>query len=669
MFEYNYLDESLENEINNLELPEEINKKIDKDYELNFSEDENFNLKSPGRSPDKNSKKKNIPLSKSNLINTKNDANLDEEFDKYLHDLDKKIEEEVLREELEKNRAEINLNSNSNNLGKENDIAKAHKLLEEDDALRYSIEKNLLSFDDIVNYIDYYQIFTFINKSQKLALDQFTKISDLCEKETFVETEMDIKKKIESTLKITDRILDEKKFNPEEVLFMDQKKRFVEEKFKEEQKKKNEKDYLFKKSELENKAFLKELILTTRDKHIEIDDVYQNVNENKIILEEIEEKEKEEDGKKDNYQFQNKLDVRDVENIVDNDREYKFLEKITKNDNYLSNLKIEKNKNNNRIFFVEKDLEDLENFKKGKIKSNNNYNELSNPLHNLDDFEINLLLNKDLNESNAQSNYNNLLADLYKKHEIKYEYNEINSKKISNKKTINEKNEKQNNEKLSQTIESIDFSKKYGNQKKMIPPLKNKNLINYNGIAKLNNLNNNDIINNLIKTKEQNLENIDLKSQISCLDMNNDLKESLSKFSFKSKFSNGSAISNKTNPIKNIDLFTTDNKMTNLIKVRELRKEYLKTKVGLKSNKRPDLFSFNTKHILINDKEENVYDNIFEIIQETKEKNSNELTNLQKINANNIEIDKSIDSVNSKSSSFRRKIEQAISYSKNKFIK
>jgi len=681
MIGYNYIDESLEQEINNLELSEDINVKIDKDYELNFSEDEIFkeeNNKDFIRSPKKI--KKNTNTKKTEISNIKYDVELDEEFDNYMNELDRKIKEDVLREELEKDQVHLKLNTNIINVGNGNDKEKALKIIEEDPAIRNAIENKLLTFDDIVSYVDYYQLFTFINKSQRLALDQFSRIAELCEKESFVETEDDIKKRIGNTLKITDKILGEDKFDAKEIVFLDQKKRFFEEKAREDQKKKNEKDYLYKKSEMDSKNFLKELILTTRDKHIEIDDVYENIqhNANKFIYndqDQIEELEKDIDQNK----VINKIDAHDVEEIIENDKEYKFLENITKNENYQINLKIEDGKNKNRLFFIEKDLEDMENLKIGKVKNNNNFNELSNPLHNIDLYENEQSLNNEMDNKEADEIYKNLTANLYKKHGIELNKFTKLSKSIAKKKIKNDSTKSiEKSEKLNLTIEGSDCHKKFGNLKKTIPPLKNKNLINSNAIAKFNNLNsnnnNNFLINNLIKNKnlpkselitEHLSEYNDQKSQFSS-NKYDIMKESMSKLSFKSKISNNTTTSNKTNTLKNIELFSNDNKMTNLIKVRDQRKEFLKNKIGNKSNKRPDLFSFNTQHILINDKDEG-YDKLFEIIQESKNKNEkDESFHPPTKSSNNYEVDKSIDSVNSKNNSVRKRIEQALSYSKNK---
>jgi len=676
MLDYNYIDESLENEINNLDLPDEFNKKIDKYYELDFSDDEVFNLelnrnKNKGSISKSPKNLKNINTRKSTVFSSKQDADVDEEFDKYINDLDKKIKEDVLKEELEKNQAEINLNRNLINLGSDNDIARANRILEEDEAIRNAIENKVLSFDDIVSYVDYYQIFTFINKSQNLALSEFSKIADLCEKETFEETEDDIKRRIESTLRITDKILDDDQFSPQQIVLMDNKKRFFEEKQKEEQKKQNDKEFILKKSEIENKKFLHDLILTTRQKHIEVDDLFDIFDGERNFPEETEQKEdKNKNELTEKEQFINKLDKNDVENIVENDNEYKFLAKITKIENYHRNIKIDSNKNNNRVFFAEKDLEDLENFKKGIVKNNNNFNENSNPLHNFYNIETEPWLQKGLSSEDCQENYKKLVADLYKKHDLEIIYkNTKSNNNISNKRIKSDDQAKEKVEKLSKTMEGLELQKKYGNHKKMMPPLKNKSIFNSNTIAKLNHINSNSIVNSLLKhnkNSEYLPDNADLKSQISASDTNSIMKESLSKLSFRSKFSNHTTTNNKTNAVNSIDLFTSDNKMTNLIKVRDQRKEYLKNKIGNKSNKRPDLFSFTSKHILINEKDGDEYDKIFEIIKEAKSGNKDDLCFLPNSSSSNFEVDKSIDSVNSKKSSVRQKIELAINYSKNK---
>ncbi len=676
MLDYNYIDESLENEINNLDLPDEFNKKIDKYYELDFSDDEVFNLelnrnKNKGSISKSPKNLKNINTRKSTVFSSKQDADVDEEFDKYINDLDKKIKEDVLKEELEKNQAEINLNRNLINLGSDNDIARANRILEEDEAIRNAIENKVLSFDDIVSYVDYYQIFTFINKSQNLALSEFSKIADLCEKETFEETEDDIKRRIESTLRITDKILDDDQFSPQQIVLMDNKKRFFEEKQKEEQKKQNDKEFILKKSEIENKKFLHDLILTTRQKHIEVDDLFDIFDGERNFPEDTEQKEdKNKNELTEKEQFINKLDKNDVENIVENDNEYKFLAKITKIENYHRNIKIDSNKNNNRVFFAEKDLEDLENFKKGIVKNNNNFNENSNPLHNFYNIETEPWLQKGLSSEDCQENYKKLVADLYKKHDLEIIYkNTKSNNNISNKRIKSDDQAKEKVEKLSKTMEGLELQKKYGNHKKMMPPLKNKSIFNSNTIAKLNHINSNSIVNSLLKhnkNSEYLPDNADLKSQISASDTNSIMKESLSKLSFRSKFSNHTTTNNKTNAVNSIDLFTSDNKMTNLIKVRDQRKEYLKNKIGNKSNKRPDLFSFTSKHILINEKDGDEYDKIFEIIKEAKSGNKDDLCFLPNSSSSNFEVDKSIDSVNSKKSSVRQKIELAINYSKNK---
>jgi len=755
--EYNYIDESLEEEMRKLEMPEDLETQIDKEYDLNFSDDEIFQEKEKEKEKDKYD---NNILSPKRFKKTEKEKE-DEEFDLYLRELQKKSQKEA-QEELIKNQIDINLKRNNILINPENDEKKAIKLIEDDPYLKNAIENKYLSFDDICAYVDYYELFTFVNKTQKFTFDEFNKISDLCEKETFEENEEIIRNRIKNTLKITDEILNEDTFDAKKVINMEDKKNFIEEKEKEKLRKKNEKDFYYKKSETEKDEFLKDMINIVRNNHIEIDDVfpfqqneknnkansYLNINEEVQIIEEekinnkknlgysninsntntkksnnsnlanrgnknkgnvekdsYKHKDKDNDNN-DNYdndntnqgEYTNKLNPKEVGEICENDKEYKFLEKINFDEQYLKNIKILENKdknNSNRVFFVEKDLEDIENYKKGKVKNDNNYNEKSNPLHKLNApiEDLSNSSNEDINEDEAEQNYKNLLNNLYKKHNLdnKNKYNNNNNNKIISNinKNIKDKKNKNNNnnnvngndadldnenksEQFSQTSGGFELNKKFKyNPKKYIIPIKGKE--NSNAIIKNsyinNNNNNNNNSNNLNSEINVNVNNCDIKSQISnCgLSVSNSIKDSISnasKFS-KSIRSKLSSLSKNNNP-KSIDLFTDDNKMTNLIKVREQRKEIILSKRGNKSNKRPDLFAFNTQHILINDKDDEAYDKIFEILQEEKKNSqgfSTKKSNYTNENNDSINVENSTDSINSKNS-IRKKIEQAMHYSK-----
>ena len=667
MLDYNYIDESLENELNNLELPEELNIKIDKDYELNFSEDDqdffkpsNFDKNNNPKSTNSENYNKSKNLNKINSISNlkkssnKNfsnhekslkNQNLDAEFDLYMKDLDKRIEDEISKEQIEKNQIDLNLDQKNINLNNISDKNKALSIINQDPSIRNAIDNKTLSIDDVVNYIDYYELFNFINKSKKLTIDQLNKISDLCETETFEETEEDIKDRILNTLKITDSILDKNKFSPKELVFLDDKIKISDEKKKEKRKKENEKEYLIKTHDLSQEYFLDEIIQITRDKHIEIDDVYEDIN-NKDNEEENFYMEKDENNSnikfQDEKKFINKLNSQDVKNILENDKEFKFLEEIYLNENYKNNFKI---KNINKLFLVDKDLEDLEIYKRGKVKNHNDYNEKVNPLHNVNLTADNHIEYPYYGEQDSLD-YPEIVEDLYKKHGISYNRDSKSTKNINDKKVIIEKLEK-----LNQTAENLENNKK--NLKKFIPPIKNK----------LNNINNTNTRIFPRQGIEGNITHISENENVNSLNnTNNILKESISSRlskSYRSKFTNTNNSTISAQPLKHIDLFTNDNKMTNLIKVREQRKEYLKLKQGMKSTKRPELFAFSTKHILINEKEKDDYAKIFDILENSKKNNN--IGNNTDFN----EVDKSTDS--SKKNSIRKKIEEAIVYSKNKY--
>ena len=231
--EYNYFDESLEEEMRKLEMPDDLENQIDKEYDLIFSDDEIFQ--------EKDKYDNNNILSPKIHKKTEKDKE-DEEFDLYLKELQKKTHQEA-QEELIKNQIEINLKRNNILINTGNDENKAIKLIEEDPYLKDAIKNKYLSFEDICAYVDYYELFSFVNKTQKFTFDEFNKISDLCEIETFEENEEILKNRIKNTLKITDEILNEDAFDAKKVIKMEDKKNFLEEKEKEIFRKKNEKDY------------------------------------------------------------------------------------------------------------------------------------------------------------------------------------------------------------------------------------------------------------------------------------------------------------------------------------------------------------------------------------------------------------------------------------------
>lgn len=746
--DYYYIDESLENEINNLELPDEINRKIDKDYEIDLADDEIITkelekeLDLNGIDIDYQNKSKNVTRKQ----NYKNNNKIipKDDFELYIKDLDKKIEEEILQENLDKNKLELNANTNAQNsaFSHINNVTRANKVIETDAAIRNAIEGKMISFEELVDYIDYYELFTFINKSQKFSIEQFSKISDLCGKETFEESEEDIKNRIENTLKITDNILDKDNFDVQQLFALHENKQLYDQRAQDDRKKRQEKEFLLEKLDAEKENYLLDLIQIQRDRHIDLAEIYRNISEQQILNNNLEDgialEENTDNISNVNAYLQNTgsnyddnsnsngiimnnknerkkiqavnniINEKEAEELLEQDKEYKFLEKLYQNEKFSQNLNRKENKKadtkSGRLFFVEKDLQDLENLKKGKITNLDDINQAFNPISNITALEEALILN--VNNDNfinyneqtadeAEENYKLLLKDLYKKHGLSYAENNksaksernINNKKIPVENNILNKLNDRNNRTTSEGFEATSSLsskplniQKRSRSKKVVPPLiKNGKIIlpygnNYNN----NNVSNQTSIKNpLVNNKQSNQINradsqpSDASSSLGMTKKDNNeniLKESFSsKMSFRSKFSNSSNLNNSNKssaPLKNIDLFTTDNKMMNLVKMRDQRKEYLKNKIGNKSNKRPDLFAFSTQHIVINDKEQDGVQQIFDIIQDATNKNSS--TKFNSSHHSNFDLEKSTDSLSSRKSSVRKKIEEAINFSKNK---
>ena len=146
----NYFDETLEIELQHLDLPDNIKTKLYEKIELDLSDDEFF--------LEQESKLGKITVKDSEIISL---TNL----------IDKKIEEEIEDEEKEKLKPIAFADSK--------DVLKAERILLEDVIIKKAFDCGMINFDEIVFFIDYYEIFSLINKSQTETIKNVKAISDL----------------------------------------------------------------------------------------------------------------------------------------------------------------------------------------------------------------------------------------------------------------------------------------------------------------------------------------------------------------------------------------------------------------------------------------------------------------------------------------------------------
>ena len=107
--------------------------------------------------------------------NNKDDKDIifqDKEINDLINQYDKQVEKEIEEELIKTYKPHFD----------EEDIKRAEKLLSEDELIKEAVDKKIITKEEVILFIDYYEIFSIINKSKKFTLNELKIIEKLSEK-------------------------------------------------------------------------------------------------------------------------------------------------------------------------------------------------------------------------------------------------------------------------------------------------------------------------------------------------------------------------------------------------------------------------------------------------------------------------------------------------------
>ena len=107
--------------------------------------------------------------------NNKDDKDIifqDKEINDLINQYDKQVDKEIEEELIKTYKPHFD----------EEDIKRAEKLLSEDELIKEAVNKKIITKEEVILFIDYYEIFSIINKSKKFTLKELKIIEKLTEK-------------------------------------------------------------------------------------------------------------------------------------------------------------------------------------------------------------------------------------------------------------------------------------------------------------------------------------------------------------------------------------------------------------------------------------------------------------------------------------------------------
>lgn len=213
----NFFDWEVEKELNRIENMSFMNKSIrgnqynHKDFfikdDINLEEyDQIFMLGETGETKYKKEskgdiEKKNPQTARNKETKVKVDI---DEINKFYKDYEREIEKEI-NKELEKEFKPMDFIP-------ESDKEKASRLITKFEFLRNGIEEKLISYEDVVYFVDYYELLSLLESKKVQTVDTLQKISDLySEDETWGKLQAQLERTLNQTNMILENKLDMKK--------------------------------------------------------------------------------------------------------------------------------------------------------------------------------------------------------------------------------------------------------------------------------------------------------------------------------------------------------------------------------------------------------------------------------------------------------------------------
>ena len=155
-------------------IEEEVNKLLEEEYKIPLNKEDKKNRKNDEIEIELENLNEIDDIIESNYKgNSEKDIKdiitQDKEIKDLLNQFGKQIDQEIEDELIKTYKPHFD----------EEDVKRAEKLLTEDELIKEAVDKNIISKEEVILFIDYYEIFSLINKSRKFTLQELKNIEKL----------------------------------------------------------------------------------------------------------------------------------------------------------------------------------------------------------------------------------------------------------------------------------------------------------------------------------------------------------------------------------------------------------------------------------------------------------------------------------------------------------
>jgi hypothetical protein len=126
-----------------------------------------------------------------------NDEKLNMENERMLREMERKIDAEI-KKELETEFEPLNILE-------DHDKQRARELINTEPLIQKAVGSNIVTLEEIIFFLDYYEIFSLINKTKRRAIDTLNELTNLFVEDNGIDP---IRQNIENTLNINNSVLD-----------------------------------------------------------------------------------------------------------------------------------------------------------------------------------------------------------------------------------------------------------------------------------------------------------------------------------------------------------------------------------------------------------------------------------------------------------------------------
>ena len=155
-------------------IEEEVNKLLEEEYKIPLNKEDKKNRKNDEIEIELENLNEIDDIIESNYKgNSEKDIKdiitQDKEIKDLLNQFGKQIDQEIEDELIKTYKPHFD----------EEDVKRAEKLLTEDELIKEAVDKNIISKEEVILFIDCYEIFSLINKSRKFTLQELKNIEKL----------------------------------------------------------------------------------------------------------------------------------------------------------------------------------------------------------------------------------------------------------------------------------------------------------------------------------------------------------------------------------------------------------------------------------------------------------------------------------------------------------